>query len=131
MNFLMVALGGGIGAICRYAISLIPIKSQFPFITLIVNLLGAIFIGFIVGFAESRKMSSNTSLFLKVGFCGGFTTFSTFSAQALQLLQSGHRLLGMTYILTSAIVCILMTWVGTSLTEKLIKFPTFGRTKDF
>ena len=54
MEFLFVAMGGAIGAMARYAISLIPIKSEFPLLTLLTNILGAILIGFIVGFASNR-----------------------------------------------------------------------------
>ena len=68
MNFLLVAVGGALGAVGRYGISLIPIRSQFPFLTLITNLVGAVFIGFVVGFAESRNASSGCILFLKTGF---------------------------------------------------------------
>ena len=79
MEFLFVAMGGAIGAMARYAISLIPIKSEFPILTLITNVLGAILIGFIVGFASSRdNISGNTVLFWKTGVCGGVTTFATF-----------------------------------------------------
>ena len=55
MTFIFVALGGAIGSCVRYAISLIPIKSQFPILTLITNLLGALLIGFIVGIAEKNN----------------------------------------------------------------------------
>ena len=65
MTFIFVALDGAVGACARYAISLIPVKSQFPILTLITNLLGALLIGFIVGIAESRDVSKNTMLFLK------------------------------------------------------------------
>lgn len=54
MNFLFVALGGAVGAMARYAISLIPLKTEFPFLTLITNVIGAILIGFIVGITSSR-----------------------------------------------------------------------------
>ena len=54
MNFLFVALGGAVGAMARYAISLIPLKTEFPFLTLITNVIGAILIGFIVGITRGR-----------------------------------------------------------------------------
>ena len=127
-DFLLVGVGGAFGSMARYGLTLLAsytsIASEMA--TMVANAGGSFLIGIIIALSKG-----DWYLLAAVGFCGGFTTFSTFSAQALQLLQSGHRLLGMTYILTSAIVCILMTWVGTSLTEKLIKFPTFGRTKDF
>ena len=79
MSFIFVALGGAIGAMGRYAISLIPIKTGFPIMTLLTNMIGAVLIGFVVGVAVSREdISPNTVLFWKTGVCGGFTTFSTF-----------------------------------------------------
>ena len=80
MEFLVVALGGAVGAMARYAISLIPVKSGFPFLTLATNIMGALLIGFVVGIASGKnEVSENTILFWKTGVCGGFTTFSTFS----------------------------------------------------
>ena len=71
MNFLFVALGGAVGAMTRYAISLIPLKTEFPFLTLITNVIGAILIGFIVGITSARDgVSKNMVLFWKTGVCG-------------------------------------------------------------
>ena len=112
MNFIFVALGGALGACGRYAISLIPVKSHFPFITLIINLLGALLIGFIVGFAECRSVSKNSMLFLKTGVCGGFTTFSTFSLEAYNLIASKNYGLCGLYVILSAAGCIAGVWCG-------------------
>lgn len=71
MNFVCVALGGALGAIGRYAISLIPARTQFPLLTLLTNLIGALLIGFVVGIAQSRIVSKNAVLFWKTGVCGG------------------------------------------------------------
>ena len=80
MSFVFVALGGALGAVGRYAISLIPVKTQFPILTLVTNILGAILIGFIVGITHKKAdVTPNMVLFWKTGVCGGFTTFSTFS----------------------------------------------------
>ena len=79
MGFLFVALGGALGAVGRYAISLIPVKTGFPVLTLVTNVLGAVLIGFIVGLVSEREdISPNTLLFWKTGVCGGFTTFYVF-----------------------------------------------------
>ena len=79
MNYFFVALGGAIGAMGRYAISLIPVKSAFPILTLITNCLGAVTIGFVVGLVSKRNdISPNAVLFWKTGVCGGFTTFQHF-----------------------------------------------------
>ena len=89
MSFLFVALGGALGAVARYAISLIPIKTEFPVLTLITNIIGAILIGFIVGITSSKEgISDNAVLFWKTGVCGGFTTFSTFSLEAFNLFDN-------------------------------------------
>ena len=116
MEFLFVAMGGAIGAMARYAISLIPIKSEFPILTLITNVLGAILIGFIVGFASSRdNISGNTVLFWKTGVCGGFTTFSTFSLEALHLLEHKQYTLSGFYIALSVLCCLLGILCGNKL----------------
>lgn len=108
MSFLFVALGGAIGAMGRYAISLIPIKNGFPILTLITNFIGAALIGFIVGAAGRRgDISPNTVLFWKTGVCGGFTTFSTFSLEALCLLENKAYLSGGIYIILSVAGCII------------------------
>ena len=89
--FLLVALGGGAGAVCRYALTLLPISSRFPFATLIANALGALIIGFLAGCAiQLDSFPANLNLLLKTGFCGGFTTFSTFSLETVTLWQQ-HR----------------------------------------
>ena len=116
MTFIFVALGGAVGACARYAISLIPVKSQFPILTLITNLLGALLIGFIVGIAESRNVSKNTMLFLKTGVCGGFTTFSTFSLEAYNLMSQKDYGLCALYVALSVAGCIAGVWCGKKLT---------------
>jgi CrcB protein len=118
MTFIFVALGGAIGSCVRYAISLIPIKSQFPILTLITNLLGALLIGFIVGIAEKKNLSRNTMILLKTGVCGGFTTFSTFSLEALNLFSTKNYILGSLYISLSVIGCILGVWCGKKLATR-------------
>ncbi len=108
MNFLFVALGGAVGAMGRYAISLIPVRADFPVLTLVTNILGAVLIGFVVGVAGSRSdISQKTVLFWKTGVCGGFTTFSTFSLEAFDLLESRSYFAGGCYMLLSVVCCIL------------------------
>lgn len=107
MSFLFVALGGAAGAMGRYAISLIPVKSAFPILTLMTNILGAVLIGFIVGLVSERDdISPNTVLFWKTGVCGGFTTFSTFSLEAFALFEKHRLALGGVYILSSVAFCM-------------------------
>ena len=115
MNFIVIALGGGIGAMLRYGISLIPVKSIFPFLTLITNLLGALAIGFVVGLAAKENLSERWQLFLKTGVCGGFTTFSTFSLEAWNLIENQHIGLGILYIVLSVTLCLIGVIAGRAL----------------
>lgn len=112
MRFLWVALGGAIGAMGRYAISLVPVKTTFPVLTLITNILGAVFIGFIVGTFADKYDSPNLVLFLKTGVCGGFTTFSTFSLEAFSLFESKQYMQGSIYVILSVFCCIIGIWCG-------------------
>ena len=84
-GFLCVGAGGALGAMLRYGISLIPYKGNFPLLTLVTNVLGALAIGYIAGTAAKRDVPADMVLFLKTGVCGGFTTFSTFSLEAYGL----------------------------------------------
>lgn len=115
MRFIFVGLGGGLGAILRYAISCIPYNGTFPILTLVTNLTGAIFIGFIVTIAESISFSGNVMLFLKSGVCGGYTTFSTFSLEAYQLFQHGETKWALIYLILSVAGCLAGVWLGTVL----------------
>lgn len=121
LKFLMVGLGGAIGAMLRYAISCIPYKGTFPVLTLITNLTGVVLIGVIVGLASQKKISDSTQLFLKTGICGGYTTFSAFSLETVQLFQGGQSFQGLLYLLFSVAGCIAGVWIGMFLTRNGIK----------
>ena len=113
MRVFSVALGGAIGAMGRYAISLIPVKTGFPLLTLATNILGALIIGFIVGMTEKREnVLPNAVLFWKTGICGGFTTFSTFSLEAVSLLGEKRFFAGGAYILLSVACCLVGVLLG-------------------
>lgn len=112
-KIVFVGLGGALGAILRYAISMIPWKGNFPILTLITNLLGALLIGVIVGVVSQREeVNLNMLLFLKTGVCGGFTTFSTFSLEALEMLERGDRISGYVYMAVSVAGCVIGVWAG-------------------
>jgi len=108
-NCLFVGAGGMFGAIARYLMGLLPLRLQngFPLITLGINLLGAFCIGLIAAQAgKNPSIDPRLLLLLKVGICGGFTTFSTFSLEALTLLQSGKYLVGLSYMILSTALCV-------------------------
>lgn len=113
-NCLAVGAGGFCGAILRYCGGLIPwLKiGSFPLPTLLINIIGAFLIGVIAQAAEVRGMNPSLLLFLKVGLCGGFTTFSTFSLESLTLLENGRTALFALYAAASLILCILGVMLG-------------------
>ncbi|MCH3971673.1 MAG: fluoride efflux transporter CrcB [Oscillospiraceae bacterium] len=109
INCICVGCGGMLGAVARYLLGYLPIKPEngFPVITLLINIAGAFFIGLIAALAgRGSGMDPRLLLFLKVGICGGFTTFSTFSLESVSLLQQGRYLTGIGYILCSVIFCV-------------------------
>ena len=118
LNCLFVGIGGFIGSVCRYLLGLLPIKPEngFPVKTLCINILGAFCIGLIVAVAEKNK-TINPQLFLmiKVGVCGGFTTFSTFAYEAADLLKSGNVIIAVSYICASVILSVLTVFVAQEL----------------
>ena len=97
LSFLLVGCGGALGAVLRYAIGLIPVRSEFPVLTLCINFFGAAAIGLIAETAAGQQLSARSTLFWKTGVCGGFTTFSTFSLEAVTLFQGGKWGLGSLY----------------------------------
>lgn len=111
-KLLWIGLGGAIGSIFRYTLSLLPIKSSFPVLTLITNLLGAFIIGVVVGLFEKQYLSSYIHLFLKTGVCGGFTTFSTFSLETLTLLENGMVFMAIVYAFISVAGCVVGVYLG-------------------
>jgi len=120
INCLWVGLGGFVGSVLRYLLGLIHLseKTQFPLMTMLINIAGALAIGIIVGLAEKFSgLSPQIVLFLKVGLCGGFTTFSTFALESSQLFSAGKTTLGFVYIVLSVVLCILAVLLGKSLVK--------------
>ena len=109
---LFVGLGGAIGAMLRYVLGLVPMKTEFPVMTLIINLIGALLIGLISGLAMKNKTSDQLNLFLKTGLCGGFTTFSTFSLETFSLIENGKYFLAGIYMSLSVGLCLLGIFAG-------------------
>jgi CrcB protein len=93
ISFLLVFLGGGLGSLFRYTIGLLlkPISPQLPLATLIANTIGCLFLGLLMGFLSTRSSVSNTQhMLLAVGFCGGLTTFSTFTLENMRFIEQGQ-----------------------------------------
>lgn len=102
-----VGLGGFVGSVCRYLIGLLPVKETtlFPIKTFGINVLGCIAIAVIITMAaKNTSLDPKAVLFLKVGFCGGFTTFSTFAVETADLMKSGHTGVAVLYVVLSILL---------------------------
>ena len=116
-----VGAGGAIGAVFRYLLSLIRVGSDFPLMTFLTNVAGAVAIGVIAAFAERfAGISPCALLFLKTGICGGFTTFSTFSLETLTLIQKNHMVTACAYAGASLIFCLAGVWLGGQMVKRWI-----------
>ncbi|MDR1879471.1 MAG: fluoride efflux transporter CrcB [Tannerellaceae bacterium] len=114
---ILVGLGGGVGSILRYLASTVVTKyvhTLFPLGTFLVNISGCLLIGLLSAFLTRQPVDGpDLRLLFLTGFCGGYTTFSTFSAENIQLFQSGHAWIAVWYTAASVLAGLLAVWVGT------------------
>ena len=119
-DLFLVGIGSGIGGICRYMTSLLTIQTRngFPWSTFFVNVVGCLLIGILWGVTNRfQNLSPSFSLLFMVGFCGGFTTFSTFSKEGLTLLQTDNYMLFTLYVLGSVVIGIMAVGIGYLVTK--------------
>lgn len=119
----IIGTGGFIGSILRFYISKFVQEaffSTYPYGTFAVNVLGCLLIGLISGIAEKGTwMAPEWRLFLTVGLCGGFTTFSTFSSESFQLLRDGQLLYALMYASFSLLTCLAAVFAGYIITKSI------------
>ena len=115
LSYLCVFIGGGLGAISRFGIGNIVNKfavSGFPLGTFVANILSCIIMGLVLYFSVGTKwLNDDLKLLLIVGYCGGFSTFSTFSIETLDLFRTGQSLIAFLNILLSVVVCIAILYL--------------------
>ncbi|WP_018479597.1 fluoride efflux transporter CrcB [Pontibacter roseus] len=120
-EIILVGIGGGIGSALRYLTSALVAKhvqAVFPLGTFAVNVVGCLAIGLLLGLFERQAWANpDVRFFLVTGFCGGYTTFSAFAAENVNLLQSGHSFTAFLYIAASILVSLFAVWVGLALTR--------------
>ena len=116
MNFLIVAIGAGLGGGFRYLLSGIVqrlLPAFFPYGTLVVNIIGSVILGFLIfGFDEKSLLHPSVRLFIGVGFCGGLTTFSTFSFETFNLIRDTEFFLAGINIFANVIITLAGIYIG-------------------
>lgn len=117
-QLLLVFFGGGLGSVTRFVlgkwISTLH-QHHFPWGTLAANVGACLAVGFFIGLADHKQLISPASrIFWVVGFCGGFSTFSTFSVETINLIQQGFTISSFSYVLASVALCVGATFAGLS-----------------
>jgi CrcB protein len=120
VTYLWVAAGGALGSIARFWLTIVMttlVGSRFPWGTLLINVVGSFVIGWFMMRTGSGawRVPEDVRTFVTVGICGGFTTFSSFSLQTLELVRAGQAGPALMYVLGSVALCLLSVWAGLGL----------------
>ncbi len=135
MSYLWVTIGSALGGLLRYAISRLtmPISGGVPFGTILINILGSFVIGYFGTLTLHNgkyPVSDNVRLFVMVGICGGFTTFSSFSLQTFDLARSGSWGKALTNIVLSVVLCLAAVAAGHRLAQHSVTDTAIAETAE-
>jgi len=115
-TILLIFAGGGVGSLLRFGVHQLISRfyhQSFPLGTWVANVLACLLLGFVIGLADHKQwLSAEGRLFMTVGVCGGFSTFSTFSYELLSLTQNRQQTTAIIYTLLSIVCCLLATYLG-------------------
>jgi CrcB protein len=133
--YLWIALGSAIGGIARYALTkfMLPSSAHFPVSTVLINVLGSFIIGFFgtLTITGGRfAVPENIRMFVMVGICGGFTTFSSFSLQTFDLMRSGMWGKALLNIGLSVALCLLGVGMGHAIADRAVHTPVIAQTEE-
>ena len=118
----LVALGGGIGASLRYAVSSWITYDSFPIATISVNILGSFILGVVALSVSHSLISTELALFLGVGIIGSFTTMSAFSVETIEMLQDGNISSASIYVVLTFTLCPILAWLGWLVGDNLLAY---------
>src|SRR5688500_4659735 len=108
-NFMLIFLGGGLGSLTRYGISELVrnnFKTGFPFATLFSNIISCVILALTISFLTQKQDSLAVRSFIIIGFCGGFSTFSSFSFETMELLRSGNWIFAFLNVMIFVVACL-------------------------
>ena len=120
MSFFYVFLGGGLGSVARFGLSKAFTVTSFPFGTFMANILACLILGLLMGYHAESILKDQQKLLLATGFCGGFSTFSTYVAELFDMYQEGQMGLFAFYFLSSMIVGLVAIGLGLFLSKSLM-----------
>ena len=114
IKFIAVFIGGGLGSMVRFGISEVVsnLKSGFPAATFFANVISCCLLGFLLSYTSKVEISPFIKFLFITGFCGGFSTFSTFTGETFFLIQNGNWATAIFYIITSLLVCLFSLYLG-------------------
>ena len=112
MEVFWVFVGGGLGSLCRYGIARALPLFDLPIATFLANAISCLILGILIALSAKGQLSNAQRLLFMTGFCGGFSTFSTFAGESLTLMQNGHHFYAMANILLSVLLGLVFIYLG-------------------